>query len=279
MLSSTSKQLARRVGSSLFTRNARISIAPAVLASSTSNLGHHVFFSTKPATADPLYDLQRHLWSQYLASARGADYLFSAIDTDATGKVTPKEVSAFVESVAHEGNVREEAFQALQNLADDHSISKEEFLRWLVSATKFSGCCPASVEPLYHDAHPHVGPRGSSLADPDARQQYTWNKDTMAQNLRRMEYAVRGKIVMKAEEMQAQGRDIVYTNIGNPHGVGQHPLTYNRQVLALCDLPAEVGVDHPDVEKMFPKDVIEKAKKYRAAIGPSGTGAYTHSTY
>lgn len=81
---------------------------------------------------------------------------------------------------------------------------------------------------------------------------------------------------MKAEELQSQGKDIIYTNIGNPQAVGQHPLTYNRQVLALCDLPAEVGVESEHVEKMFPKDVIEKAREYRAAIGPSGTGAYTH---
>ncbi len=57
---------------------------------------------------------------------------------------------------------------------------------------------------------------------------------------------------------------------------GQHPLTYNRQVMALCDLPAEVGVDHPYADKIFPKDVLAKAREYREAIGPAGTGAYTH---
>ena len=72
--------------------------------------------------------------------------------------------------------------------------------------------------------------------------------------------AVRGKIVMKAEELQSQGRDIIYTNIGNPQAVGQKPLTYNRQVLALCDLPADVGVDHPDAHRMFPSDVIDKSQ-------------------
>ena len=82
---------------------------------------------------------------------------------------------------------------------------------------------------------------------------------------------------MLADKLEAEGREILYTNIGNPHQVGQSPITYYRQVLALCDLPAECGVDHPKVNEMFPADVIARAKEYRAIIGPSGTGAYTHS--
>lgn len=58
--------------------------------------------------------------------------------------------------------------------------------------------------------------------------------------------------------------------------MGQKPITYYRQVLALCDLPAECGVDHPEVSKLFPSDVIQRAKEYRAAI-PAGTGSYTNS--
>lgn len=82
---------------------------------------------------------------------------------------------------------------------------------------------------------------------------------------------------MKADALKAQGRDILYTNIGNPQAVEQDPITYYRQVLALCDLPAAHGVDHPQVELLFPKDVVERAKEMRLAIGDAGTGAYTHS--
>ena len=35
----------------------------------------------------------------------------------------------------------------------------------------------------------------------------SWNSDTMAQNLRRMQYAVRGEVVMKAETLQQQVRN------------------------------------------------------------------------
>ncbi|KAH8057986.1 alanine aminotransferase [Aureococcus anophagefferens] len=73
------------------------------------------------------------------------------------------------------------------------------------------------------------------------------------------------------------GKEILYTNVGNPHSVGQKPLTFFRQVLALCDLPAEHGVDHPNASAMFPADAIARARDMRAAIGDAGTGSYTNS--
>ena len=102
-----------------------------------------------------------------------------------------------------------------------------------------------------------------------------------------MEYAVRGKVVMVAdqinEDLQSGNKEkhpfdhIVYTNIGNPHSVGQLPLTWPRQVLALAELPDEVGVDHPVVKKMFPADAIDRALIIKKALSGHGTGAYTHS--
>lgn len=116
----------------------------------------------------------------------------------------------------------------------------------------------------------------------------------MSQNLRRMEYAVRGSVVIAAdrindelkEEQQQHGSSgsrkypfdkILYTNIGNPQSVGQKPLTWPRQVLALVDLPDEVGVDHPDAHLLFPFDAIRRAKEIKVGLGGSGSGAYSHS--
>jgi len=70
---------------------------------------------------------------------------------------------------------------------------------------------------------------------------------------------------------------ILFTNIGNPQSVGQKPLTWPRQVMALADLPDEVGVDHPLASQMFPPDAIERAREIKKALGGHGTGAYTHS--
>ncbi|KAL3942243.1 MAG: hypothetical protein SGARI_000328, partial [Bacillariaceae sp.] len=76
-------------------------------------------------------------------------------------------------------------------------------------------------------------------------------EDTMSPLLRKMEYAVRGTVVIKADEIARELKDetskskypfdnILYTNIGNPQSVNQKPLTWPRQVLALVDLPDEV---------------------------------------
>eukprot|EP00536_Pseudo-nitzschia_multiseries_P012637 jgi/Psemu1/209304/e_gw1.494.19.1 len=98
----------------------------------------------------------------------------------------------------------------------------------------------------------------------------------MSQAVRRMQYAVRGQIVMKADELQQQGRDIIFTNIGNPHSVGQQPITFFRQVASLTDL-GDDGIYHPDVLRMFPTDVVERAKTIQRVLEGSGTGAYTGS--
>jgi aspartate/methionine/tyrosine aminotransferase len=110
----------------------------------------------------------------------------------------------------------------------------------------------------------------------------------MSQNLRTMEYAVRGKVVIKADEINAElisnpennpypFDHIVYTNIGNPHSVGQKALTWPRQVLSLVDLPEEVGVDHPVASKIFPADAIDRARLIKKGLNGHGSGAYTHS--
>lgn len=111
-------------------------------------------------------------------------------------------------------------------------------------------------------------------------------EETMSPALKGMEYAVRGKVVIAAdninEELKAGTKKypfdhIVYTNIGNPHSVGQKPLTWPRQVMALVDLPDEVGVDHPDVTKLFPADAIRRAREIKEGLGGHGSGAYSHS--
>ena len=113
-------------------------------------------------------------------------------------------------------------------------------------------------------------------------------EETISPSLVNMQYAVRGEIVKKADDIQHLLEEhpeqliafdhVLYTNIGNPHSVGQRSLTWPRQVMALCNLPDEVGVDNPNAEKLFPKDVIERARKIKHdALHDHGTGAYSHS--
>jgi aspartate/methionine/tyrosine aminotransferase len=88
------------------------------------------------------------------------------------------------------------------------------------------------------------------------------------------QYAVRGKIVLRAQELEEQGKKIIYCNIGNPQALKQKPLTYIRQVLSLLEYPELMA--QPEVEKTFPKDLIKRAK-YILEKNPTGTGAYTQS--
>ncbi len=96
----------------------------------------------------------------------------------------------------------------------------------------------------------------------------------LSDKLLRAEYAVRGPIVQRAQELEAQGRKIIYCNIGNPQALKQRPLTYMRQLLCLVEYPELLN--HASVLTHFPKDIVERARLVLAKH-PHGTGAYTQS--
>jgi aspartate/methionine/tyrosine aminotransferase len=87
-------------------------------------------------------------------------------------------------------------------------------------------------------------------------------------------YAVRGRIVNRAQELEGHGRRIIYCNIGNPQALKQRPLTFVRQVLSLLEYPALMN--DPAAAALFPADAVKRAKAI-LAHNPSGTGAYTQS--
>ena len=86
------------------------------------------------------------------------------------------------------------------------------------------------------------------------------------------EYAVRGPIVARALELEKQGREIIYCNIGNPQSLGQKPITWLRQILALCEYPALMEL----APGVFPADAIETARAILAG-SRHGLGAYSES--
>ncbi|MDP3178084.1 MAG: aminotransferase class I/II-fold pyridoxal phosphate-dependent enzyme, partial [Spirochaetaceae bacterium] len=89
------------------------------------------------------------------------------------------------------------------------------------------------------------------------------------------EYAVRGPIVARAAELERAGRKIVYCNIGNPQALGQKPLTYLRQLLALCECPS-LAKATIDGRPAFPPDVIAAAQRVLEG-SRHGLGAYSES--
>jgi aspartate/methionine/tyrosine aminotransferase len=90
--------------------------------------------------------------------------------------------------------------------------------------------------------------------------------------VRETEYAIRGAIPARASELESQGRRIINCSIGNPQTLGQKPLTYLRQVLALCEWP-ELAEKVPEA---FPQDVLETARRILEG-SQYGLGAYSDS--
>jgi aspartate/methionine/tyrosine aminotransferase len=101
------------------------------------------------------------------------------------------------------------------------------------------------------------------------------HRDDLNPNALAAEYAVRGPIVQRAQELEAAGRRIIYCNIGNPQALRQKPLTFLRQVLVLVEYP--VLLERPETAALFPDDVVARARSILEKH-PPGTGAYTQST-
>jgi len=231
-----------------------------------------IYLGSSQVSLDRLSIWQKSCWETYLTTGRGSDNLFQSIDSNRSRTIAVDELHVFLDSVGNKG-VHPRAFKMLDELAHDHNLSRKEFKSWLTLATNFRQEEESQYE-LGYEKLPHLGERKPQL---DGANYHTWNEHTMSQAVRKMEYAVRGQVVMRADELQSQGKEILFTNIGNPQAVGQAPITYYRQVMALCDLPAQDGVDHPNVYQMFPADVVVRARELKKSLGPAGTGSYTGS--
>eukprot|EP00188_Purpureofilum_apyrenoidigerum_P001040 Plantae.Rhodophyta-Purpureofilum_apyrenoidigerum.ctg15299.p1 GENE.Plantae.Rhodophyta-Purpureofilum_apyrenoidigerum.ctg15299~~Plantae.Rhodophyta-Purpureofilum_apyrenoidigerum.ctg15299.p1 ORF type:complete len:500 (+),score=82.46 Plantae.Rhodophyta-Purpureofilum_apyrenoidigerum.ctg15299:66-1565(+) len=97
---------------------------------------------------------------------------------------------------------------------------------------------------------------------------------TINENVVKAEYAVRGQLYNAAVARSKAGKRVILTNVGNPHALGQKPITFFRQVLALVNYPALM--EDPAVAAHFKPDVILRAKTYIEKV-PGGTGAYQDS--
>ncbi len=90
--------------------------------------------------------------------------------------------------------------------------------------------------------------------------------------VRETQYAVRGPIVARAAELEREGREIIYCNIGNPQSFDQKPLTWVRQILALAEYPELLN----SAKHLFPSDALETAQMILQNT-QHGLGAYTES--
>ncbi|KAL7607100.1 hypothetical protein Lser_V15G17802 [Lactuca serriola] len=108
--------------------------------------------------------------------------------------------------------------------------------------------------------------------------------ETLNPKVLECEYAVRGEIVSIAQKLQQDLQtnpgskpfnEILYCNIGNPQALGQKPITFFREVLALCDNPSLL--DKRETNGLFSSDSIARAIMVLDQMPGRATGAYSHS--
>uniref|UniRef100_A0A2C9K2Y1 alanine transaminase n=1 Tax=Biomphalaria glabrata TaxID=6526 RepID=A0A2C9K2Y1_BIOGL len=103
--------------------------------------------------------------------------------------------------------------------------------------------------------------------------------DNMNPHVKNIEYAVRGPIVIRAGELENELKKgvkknftcITRANIGDCHATGQEPLTFLRQVVALCVYPPLMK------DPSFPDDAKQRADRILNSCGGRSLGAYSDS--
>lgn len=107
---------------------------------------------------------------------------------------------------------------------------------------------------------------------PRSKEGKVLHPDLLNDNLQKTQYAVRGELYNRAQQMSQQGVECIYTNIGNPQQLGQAPLDFNREVLSLLLSPPLL--DNPRAPELFSAEAIDRARELLAAFG-GRMGAYS----
>lgn len=104
--------------------------------------------------------------------------------------------------------------------------------------------------------------------------------ENMNSAIKVMEYAVRGPLVIRAVELQKEltekkskkpFNEVIRANIGDCHAMGQKPITFIRQVLALVSLPELFN------EGKFSDDIMSRARQILDGCQGGSIGSYTDS--
>lgn len=104
--------------------------------------------------------------------------------------------------------------------------------------------------------------------------------ENINQNIRNLEYAVRGPLVIRAvqlaKEIEAGAKkpfkSVIRANIGDCHAMNQKPLTFYRQMLACAANPKLMETD-PSI----PSDVKQRVSEILKVCGGQSVGAYSEA--
>jgi len=112
-----------------------------------------------------------------------------------------------------------------------------------------------------------------------SRWQHTVTMENLNPCIKTMEYAVRGPLVIRATEIEKELQSgvkkpfdsVIKANIGDAHAMGNIPVTFIRQVLAI--------VSYPDLlnSSEFPADAKARAKAILDGCKGSSVGSYSDS--
>ncbi|XP_018059865.1 PREDICTED: alanine aminotransferase 1-like isoform X1 [Atta colombica] len=104
-------------------------------------------------------------------------------------------------------------------------------------------------------------------------------KDNVFVNLRKMEFAVRGPLLIRALEIEKElqkgidkpFKEVIKANVGDAHAMGQQPITFLRQVLTLTVSPNLL--DDPS----YPEDAKDRARLVLGGCKGGSVGSYSES--
>ncbi|TGZ49766.1 alanine aminotransferase 1-like [Temnothorax curvispinosus] len=103
--------------------------------------------------------------------------------------------------------------------------------------------------------------------------------DNVFENLRKMEYAVRGPLLLRALEIEKElkkgikkpFKEVIKANVGDAHAMGQQPISFLRQVLTLTVSPDLLN------DPSYPEDVKARAQMVLEGCKGGSVGSYSES--
>jgi aspartate/methionine/tyrosine aminotransferase len=106
--------------------------------------------------------------------------------------------------------------------------------------------------------------------------------ETFPKNIKNLNYSLRGELVdnIKYIEKEIQTgknlpfQEVIHSHLGNPHILGQQPLTWIRQGLSLVTYPELFNL--PNISSLYPQDIIERSKYILSRV-KGGVGSYCDS--
>jgi alanine transaminase len=110
--------------------------------------------------------------------------------------------------------------------------------------------------------------------------EYFLTLENMNQNVKQLEYAVRGPLVIRANQLEKElssgakkpFKQVIRANIGDCHAMGQKPLTFFRQVMSGSLNPTKT-ISDPNI----PEDVKQRIEEILSYCGGQSVGAYSDS--